>query len=88
MFNQEQIDLIRKMVIEVVNRQPRQRLHQSDIPPQTIKASHLENMVIKRGLAADLPSDGGAVGVLAYFGTDDDTLSIWNGSAWVDTTLT
>ena len=62
------------------------RIHQSDIPPQTIKTRHVEDAVIKRGLAADLPTEGSQA-CWAYFATDTGELSIWDGSAWLSTTL-
>lgn len=60
-------------------------LHVSEIPSKLIKNYHVEDMVIKRGLAADLPD--GSTHVKAYFSTDSGVLSIWDGSAWLDTTL-
>jgi len=76
------------MIDEAIRNQPRQKLVQSDIPPQTIKGRHLEDRVIVFGLAADRPTDGGAEGVYAYFSTDDDTLALWNSSAWVEEIFT
>jgi len=63
------------------------RLHQSQIPAGTIKQRHIDGMVITRGLAADLPTDG-EQGIQAYFATDTNVLYIWNDSAWVSETLT
>lgn len=62
------------------------RIHQSDIPPQTIKARHVEDAVIKRGLAADLPTEGSQA-CWAYFETDTGILNIWNDTTWVQVTL-
>jgi len=62
------------------------RIHQSDIPPQTIKGRHVEDAIIKRGLAADLPTEGSQA-CWAYFETDTGILNIWNNSAWVQVTL-
>ena len=63
-------------------------LHASQITPKLIKRRHIEDVVIKFGLAADRPADGGAVNIKAFFSTDDDTLALWNGSAWVEEILT
>ena len=60
-------------------------LHSSDFVQKVVKPEHIDGMVITRGLAADLPS--GSSHVLAYFETDTNKLKIWNGSAWVSTTL-
>jgi len=63
-------------------------IHHSRITPKLIKQRHIEDVVIRFGLAAKRPTDGGAVNVKAYFSTDDDTLACWNGSAWVEEILT
>lgn len=88
MFDEQQLALIRRMIDEALRKQSRQKVIQSDIPPQTIKARHLEDKVITFGVAADRPTDGAAKGVYAYFAEDTDTFSCWNGSSWVETTLT
>lgn len=63
------------------------RLHQSDIPPNTIEQRHLKSMWgIHHGLAADRPD--GSTHVKAYFATDTGVLSLWSGTAWLTTTLT
>lgn len=61
------------------------RVYQDDIPPNTIKQRHVEAMIIFRGLEADLPD--GTTEKIAYFCTDSNKLKIWNGTAWVSTTL-
>lgn len=59
----------------------------SDIPPGTIKQRHItDGYIIVNGLSANRPS--GSTHTKAYFATDTDVLSIWNGSSWVSTTLT
>jgi len=63
----------------------RRPLHSSDFPPKIIKQRAIEDMVIKRGLAADIPS--GSSHTLAYFETDTGKLKIWDGTAWLSTTL-
>lgn len=88
MFDEKQINLIRKIVDEAVRKQPRQKLLQSDVPPQTIKKRHIEDVVIVFGEAADRPTDGDAEGVRAYFATDTGVLGCWDGTQWLETTLT
>lgn len=61
-------------------------LHPTDIISGFIVERMIEDMVIKRGLVADLPD--GSTHTTAYFATDSDTLYIWNGVSWVSTTLT
>lgn len=63
----------------------RRPLHSSDFIRRVIKPQHIDGMVITRGSAANLPS--GSSHVLAYFETDTNKLKIWNGTAWVSTTL-
>jgi len=62
-------------------------LHQSQIPPQTIKRRHLEDKVIVFGLAADRPTNSDT-GIFCWFSTDNDTLALYNGSAWVEEIFT
>lgn len=87
MFNEQQIALIQRMIADAISKQQRQKIIQSDIPPQTIKRRHIEDNVIVFGDSADRPSDGGAVGVYAYFATDTGVLGCWNGTQWLETTL-
>lgn len=63
-------------------------IHTSQILPKMVKQSHIEDVVIKFGLDADRPTDGGDANIKAYFGTDNDTLACWNGTAWVEEVLT
>lgn len=88
MLDQKQKEEIQKLIDETLRRQGRQRLHQSDVPPGTIKRRHLEDVVIVFGVAADRPTDGEAEGVRAYFATDTGVLSCWTGTAWLSETLT
>jgi len=87
MFDEKQLELIRRMIDEALRKQPRQKVIQSDIPPQTIKARHLQDKVIVFGAAADRPTDGAAKGVYAYFETDTGVLGCWDGTSWLETTL-
>lgn len=87
-MNPDQIkQLIKEEVQKILNDRPFKVLHPSEITPKLIKQRHLEDVVIKFGLAAARPSDADT-GVKAYFSTDDDTLALWNGSAWVEEVLT
>ena len=88
-MNPDQIrQLIKEEVQKTLNDRPFKVLHPSEITPKLIKQRHLEDVTIKRGLAADLPSDGGAVNVLAYFETDTGDLKIWDNNSWLEVTLT
>lgn len=80
--------LVQEEVKKALEKETNKIIHHSQITPKLIKQRHIQDMVIKRGLDADRPTDGGAVGVYAYFGTDNDTLGIWNGTAWVEEVLT
>lgn len=81
-------ELIKREVRKAYDLRDSKAIHHSRIPPKLIKQRHIEDVVIKFGTAANRPADGGAVGVRAYFSTDDDTLALWNGSAWVEEVLT
>jgi hypothetical protein len=80
MMNEEEV---RRIVTDELSRWSSKMIHPSQLVANVIKQRHVDGMIIKRGLIADRPADGGAVGILAYFSTDDSTLAIWNGSAWV-----
>ena len=62
-------------------------IHQSDLLPGIIKPRHIGDncQVIQFGLAADIPD--GSTWIKAYFATDTDELSLWNGNSWVSVTL-
>lgn len=87
-MNEEQIRQIAREVAELVLKEKSHPAHQSDFLPNTIKQRHIDGMIIKRGLAANRPVDGGVVNIMAYFSTDTDTLNIWNGTAWVQEIFT
>jgi len=68
------------------------RIHQSDIPPATIKQRHLGdgNRFIRSGLEANLPTSGEGTSINStayYFCVDSNKLKIWNGVNWVSVTL-
>lgn len=87
MLTEEDFNTIQKMIDKGLQNISRQKLIQSDIPPQTIKKRHLEDVVIVFGTAANLPTNS-STGVRAYFATDNNTLYCWNGTAWVSEVLT
>lgn len=58
---------------------------QDRIVPRAIKQRHCEALLIFTGLAANRPS--GKTDTRAYFATDTNVLSIWNGTAWKSVTL-
>jgi len=64
------------------------RVHQSDIPPSTIKQRHMGqgNRFIRSGLEADLPSSGEGTSDNSspvYYATDTGIIYTWNGSMWL-----
>lgn len=87
MFNEQQLDQIWKIVEKMMRQQPRQKIVQSDIKPQTIKRGHIEDVVIVFGLAADRPTSGLEGDIRAYFETDTGVLGCWDGTQWLETTL-
>lgn len=64
----------------------RRKIYQQDLTPDCVKQEHVLDNIIKRGLAADRPD--GSTETKAYFSTDTGDLSIWDGGAWLSTTLT
>jgi hypothetical protein len=62
-------------------------LHQSGIPVSTIKQRHIEPhaYLMFTGLSANRPD--GTTHCKFYFATDTGVMSVWNGSAWLNTTL-
>ena len=67
------------------------RIFQQMIVPDAIKMRHMgeANRFVRSGLSADRPTVGetGTDSSACYFATDTDTLYIYNGTAWVGTTL-
>ena len=67
------------------------RVHQTMVMPDAIRQRHIGEGVrfIRSGLAADRPTSGEEPlqGSAAYFATDTGVLSIWDGDAWLTTTL-
>lgn len=85
---QKQIDELKKEVEALKTR----RITQEMILPNVIKTRMVGEGVrfIRSGLAADRPTEGEgtASGSAMYFATDSGLLSIWDGSSWLETTLT
>lgn len=72
---------LEEIVEEIMERKSYQ-IKPGNITNRAVKQRHIEAEIIFRGLAADRPN--GSTHVKAYFATDTGTLSIWDGSAWVD----
>ena len=84
----DETEKIKKDIEELKER----RIHQSQIPPGTIKQRHMGSgpMFIRAGLEAQLPSmgeDTAPDSTAIYFCTDSGKLKIWDGSEWLSTTL-
>jgi len=76
---QEKIDEFDKRIRELETRQ----LNQQQIRPNAITQSHiLGGNIVFTGLAANRPTDG-STEQQAYFSTDTNTLSFWNGTSWI-----
>ncbi len=82
---EEVIQIVKDLIAESISGDS--IIHQSQIPPKTIKKRHLEDNPVVFGLAADRPTDS-STGVFCFFATDTDTFSCYNGSAWVEEVLT
>lgn len=82
----EQIELITNLVEELV---ASTIITRYNIPAGVIQRRHIGEGVkgVRSGLAASIPSEGDSIGDV-YFSYDTDTLSIWNGSSWVDEVFT
>lgn len=68
----------------------KRRIYQQDIIPDGVKQRHMgeSNRYVWAGLEADLP-DGVSLpsSVVAYFCTDSNKWSVWNGTAFVSVIL-
>jgi len=73
---------VRKIVREELMKADR-RIYQNDIIPGAVKRRHIDGTILTEGLSTDRPTDGGDVGVKAWFSTDTSILSLWN-DAWID----
>ena len=79
---------LKPIIKKLMENELRELINQFDVLNGAIKQRHIDGAVIKRGLAADLPTDGDASKVYAYFATDTNTLYVWNDTAWVSEVLT
>ena len=86
MFNEQQLALIQTMIDNALRKQQRPKIIQSDITNGTIKRRHLEDVVIVFGTDDDRPTDD-TTGIKAHFAQDSGTLSLWDGTQWLETTL-
>lgn len=64
------------------------RVGQQDIIPGSVKQRHIDGVIMFFGLAADRPTNSPETQIKAYFATDTNVLSLWNGTAWVSETFT
>jgi len=73
----------KREIDEVIKKEVRAQVKQSDIRPDAIKQRHVGEGIrfIRAGLAANLPTSGEMAGAL-YFETDTPALKVWDGSAW------
>lgn len=83
---------MKKQVIKIVEEYLRSKTgptKQLDISPNSIKQSHIDGLIIFRGLLSKRPTNGDTE-VQAYFATNNDTLYIWDDVelAWKGEVLT
>ena len=71
-----------KLIREETQRAKMAATSQVEVIRQAIKQRHIEDKVIRFGLAADRPTDD-TRGTFAYFSTDTNILSIYDGTEWV-----
>lgn len=66
-----------------INKLKQGRVYQKDIVFGAVKQSHIDGIIIFRGLAEDRPTNGDTE-VQAWYSEDTKTLSIWNtvNEAW------
>jgi hypothetical protein len=68
------------------------RVLQADITPNAVKMRHIGEGVrfIRSGISTKRPTDGETClqGQPLFWATDTGVLSIWDGTQWLETTLT
>src|SRR3990172_4269648 len=82
-FTPEQKQELEKIILEILDKRPRQFLHQSDFVPDVIQREAISDKVIVTGEAADRPTSN-STGIDCYFSTDTNIFSIYDGSEWVE----
>ena len=82
-FTPEQKQEIEKLIIEILEKRPQPFLHQSMFVPDVVKREAIEDRVVVFGETADRPTDDSS-GISAYFSTDDNIFSLYDGSEWVE----
>lgn len=62
-------------------------IQSQDLSPEIVESRHIAPpfRIIEFGLESALPN--GSTRTKAFFATDTNKLYMWNGSAWVSTTL-
>ena len=80
-------EIVKEEIEKMVGQGSVRAIHHSQLTPKLIKQRHIDGAIIKIGTAADLPTSD-STGILAHFQTDTGVLSIWDGTQWLDTTLT
>ena len=73
-------------VIKLIDEKLQETVLQEMLRSKSVKQRHVEANIIFFGTAANRPD--GTTEVKAWFATDTNTLSLWNGSAWVEEVLT
>jgi hypothetical protein len=82
---QEIIRIIKEEIEKISEKGSLKSVHQSQLTPRIIKRQHIFDKVIVFG-SGDRPSSD-ATGVSVHFDTGTGVLSCWNGSTWLETTL-
>lgn len=85
MSPQEIEALVEEKVREAFNRRDSKAIHHSRITPGLIKARHLFDKAVVFG-SGDRPTNADT-GVKVHFDTSTGVLSCWDGSSWLETTL-
>jgi len=83
MFTEEQKQELKKLIPEILALQPWRISRPTQFMPNVVKRESIEDKVIVVGLAADRPTSD-STGVGAYFSTDTNIFSVYDGSEWVE----
>ena len=84
---EEDINVFKGEDIEKRPVEERRPFHSSDFIQKVIKPQHIDGIIIKKGVVADLPD--GSSHTKAFFAEDESKLYIWNATndAWESVTL-